>query len=222
VADKIQFVRNYSDLSTNKGFQFEFYCDRCGSGFRTRFKPSVTGTVTGVLDAAGSLLGGLFSRAADVSERVRSVSWEKAHDEAFVAAAEELRPDFVQCPRCSSWVCRSGCWNNKKGLCKECAPDLGVEMAAAQASKSVEEVWAHAAMAEEDKKLATEYWRETIRASCPQCEAPLSSNAKFCPECGAPLKVRENCPACGTKLTPGENYWTDLILGGDLVDCLYF
>lgn len=206
VADRIQFVRNYSDLSTNKGFQFEFYCDRCGSGYRTKFKPSVTGTVTGVLDAAGSLLGGFFSSAADVSERVRSASWERAHDEAFEAATEELKPDFVQCPRCSSWVCRSGCWNTKKGLCKECAPDLGVEMAAAQASKSVEEVWAHAAMAEEDKKLATENWRETIRASCPQCEVPLASNAKFCPECGAPLKVRENCVACGAKLTPGSKF----------------
>ena len=118
MADKIQFVRNYSDLSTNKGFQFEFYCDRCGSGFRTRFKPSVTGTVTGVLDAAGSLLGGIFSSAADVSERVRSASWERAHDEAFAAATEELRPDFVQCPRCSSWVCRSGCWNTKRDCVK--------------------------------------------------------------------------------------------------------
>lgn len=206
VADKIRFVRNYSDLSTNKGFQFEFYCDRCGSGFRTRFKPSVTGTVAGVLDAAGSLFGGILSSAANVSERVRSASWEKAHDEAFEAAAEELKSDFVQCPRCSSWVCRSGCWNTKKGLCKECAPDLGVEMAAAQASKSVEEVWAHAAMAEEDKKLAAENWRETIRASCPNCEAPLASNAKFCPECGAPLKVRENCPACGAKFTPGSKF----------------
>ncbi|HOQ08509.1 MAG TPA: zinc ribbon domain-containing protein [Syntrophomonadaceae bacterium] len=91
-------------------------------------------------------------------------------------------------------------------MCKACAPDLGVEMAAAQASKSVEEVWAHAAMAEEDKKLATEYWRENIRASCPNCEAPLASNAKFCPECGAPLKVRENCPACGSKVTPGSKF----------------
>lgn len=81
-----------------------------------------------------------------------------------------------------------------------------MEMAAAQASKSVEEVWAHAAMAEEDKKLATEYWRENIRASCPNCEAPLASNAKFCPECGAPLKVRENCPACGSKVTPGSKF----------------
>ena len=167
MADRIEFVKNYSDLSTNKGFQFEFYCDRCGSGYRTRFKPSITGTVTGVLDTAGSLLGGLFSSAADVSERVRSASWEKSHDDAFEDACNELKPDFIQCPRCSSWVCRQKCWNKKKGLCKECAPDLGVEMAAAQASKSVEEIWAHAAMAEEDKKLGLENWRENARRPWP-------------------------------------------------------
>jgi hypothetical protein len=206
VADRIEFVRNYSDLCTNKGFQFEFFCDRCGSGFRTRFKPSMTGRVSEVLDAAGSLFGGVFNSAANVGERVRSAAWEKAHDEAFAEAMEELKPDFIQCPRCSAWVCRKGCWNNKKGLCKECAPDLGVEMSAAQASRSVEEVWAHAAMAEEDKKLATENWRETIRASCPQCEAPLQSNAKFCPECGAQLKVRTKCAACGNELTPGTKF----------------
>lgn len=206
MAERIEFTKNYTDHSTNKGFQFEFYCDRCGSGYRTRFKPSVSGTLTDVLDTAGGLLGGLFSSAANVGERVRSVTWEKAHDEAFIAAMEELKPDFIQCPRCMDWVCRKSCWNNKKGLCKECAPDLGVEMAAAQASRSVEEVWAHAAMAEEDKKLAEGNWRENIRASCPQCEAPLSTNAKFCPECGAQLKAKDQCPACGTKLTPGAKF----------------
>ncbi len=36
---KIEFTRNYSDQSTDKGFQFEFYCDRCGTGYRTRFAP---------------------------------------------------------------------------------------------------------------------------------------------------------------------------------------
>lgn len=206
MAGKIEFVKNYSDLSTNKGYQFEFYCDRCGSGFRTRFKPSVTGTMTGVLDAAGSLLGGLFNSAADVGERVRSITWEKAHDDAFAEACQELKPDFIQCPRCSNWVCRKGCWNNSKGLCKECAPDLGVEMAAAQASKSVEEVWAHAAMAEEDKKLDTEQWRDNIRATCPECEAPLESNAKFCPQCGAQLKAKNQCPECGNSLKPGQKF----------------
>ncbi|NLT21158.1 MAG: zinc ribbon domain-containing protein [Syntrophomonadaceae bacterium] len=206
MAERIEFTRNYSDLCTNKGFQFEFYCDRCGSGYRTRFKPSVTGTVAGVLESAGSLLGGIFNSAADIGERVRSASWEKAHDEAFVEATQELKPDFVQCPRCSSWVCRKSCWNNNKGLCKECAPDLGVEMSAAQASRSVEEVWAHAAMAEEDKKLAKENWRETIRASCPKCEAPLAANAKFCPECGEQLKTKTFCPGCGAQQKPGSKF----------------
>ena len=64
-------------------------------------------------------------------------------------AAEQLRPDFIQCPRCQSWVCREKCWNKTKGLCKNCAPDIGVEMAAAQASRSVEEIWAHSKMAKQ-------------------------------------------------------------------------
>lgn len=206
MGERIEFTRNYSDLSTSKGFQFEFYCDRCGSGFRTRFKPSVSGTLSEVLDTAGSLFGGIFGSAANVGERVRSATWEKAHDEAFLEAMRELKPDFIQCPRCSSWVCRKSCWNVKKGLCKQCAPDLGVEMAAAQASRSVEEVWAHAAMSEEDKKLAAGNWRDNIRASCPQCEAPMPSNAKFCPECGAQLKAKTECPNCGEKFTPGAKF----------------
>lgn len=77
MGERIEFTRNYSDLSTNKGFQFEFYCDRCGSGYRTRFKPSVSGTLTEVLDTAGSLFGGIFNSAANVGERMRSATWEK-------------------------------------------------------------------------------------------------------------------------------------------------
>ena len=100
MADKIEFTRNYSDLSTSEGFQFEFYCDRCGTGYRTPFKASLTGKVANVLDAAGSFFGGVLGRAANIGERVRSASWEKAHDEAFREAMEILKPDFVQCPRC--------------------------------------------------------------------------------------------------------------------------
>ena len=55
----------------------------------------------------------------------------------------------------------------EEGALQQCAPDLGVEMAAAQADKSVEEVWAHAKMAEEDKHLTEQDWREGITASCP-------------------------------------------------------
>ncbi len=201
MSNKIEFVRNYNDLSTDKGFQFEFCCDRCGTGYRTRFKPSVTGTISNAIDAAGSLFGGILGNVSNISDRVHSAAWEKAHDGAFEAAVKELKPDFIQCPRCSSWICRKSCWNTKRGLCKECAPDLGVEMSAAQSSRSVEEVWAHAKMSEEDKKLSESNWRETVRAACPECETPLASNAKFCPECGAKLKTSSNCPGCGFEIT---------------------
>jgi membrane protease subunit (stomatin/prohibitin family) len=207
MAEKIQFTKNYSDLSTDRGFQFEFNCDRCGTGFRTRFQASALGTMAGALDAASSLFGGLFGKAADMGERVRSARWEQAHDEAFEAAMSELRPDFIQCSRCSSWVCRKSCWNNGKGLCKACAPDVAVEMAAAQASRTTEEVWAHSRMAEQDRAaLKEESWREGVRATCPECEAPLPKKTKFCPECGAKIARKTQCAECGAEMAPRAKF----------------
>lgn len=207
---KIQFTRNYTDHCTQQGFQFEFYCDRCGSGFRTRFKPSALSTVTNVLDAAGSLFGGIFGSAANIGQRARSATWEKAHDEAFTDAMEELRPDFQQCPRCSGWVCKASCWNTQKGLCKQCAPDLGVEMAAAQASRTVEEIWAHSKVAEEDRAmLKEENWRKGVSAQCPKCHAPLNGIQKFCPDCGHNLQAEKHCTQCGVKLKEGAKFCGD-------------
>lgn len=206
MSDPIEFTRNYSDQSTDHGFQFEFQCDRCGNGYRTSFKPFALGAVNGALDTASSLLGGLFGSAANVSGRVTEARRERAREEAFIEAVGQIKPSFRQCPRCSSWVCLKSCWNEKRGLCKNCAPDLGVEMSAAQSSRSVEEVWAHAAMAEEDKKLAEGNWRETIRASCPECGAALAGNSKFCPECGAKLKTAAFCPECGQKVDPNAKF----------------
>jgi uncharacterized OB-fold protein len=207
---KIEFTNNYTDQSTDQGFQFEFHCNRCSTGYRTRFQPFVIGTVSGALDAANSLFGGIFGQAANISERVRSASWEKAHDEAFLKATEELKPDFIQCPRCSSWVCRKNCWNTQRGLCKGCAPDLGVEMAAAQASRTVEEVWAHSQVAEEDREMLQEKtWREGVRATCPNCGHALEKSAKFCPDCGAKIMSESHCSQCGAKLAPGAKFCTE-------------
>lgn len=204
---KIEFNQNYTDQSTDKGFQFEFNCNRCGTGYRTKFQAFGLGTVSSVLDTASNLFGGVFGQAAEVGEQARSAAWEKAHDEAFEKAMEELKPDFLQCPRCSTWVCRKSCWNKGKGLCKECAPDLGVEMAAAQSSRTVEEVWSHSKMAEEDREmLKEESWREGARATCPKCNAPLAAKAKFCPECGAKISAQAHCTQCGAQLKPGAKF----------------
>lgn len=113
---------------------------------------------------------------------------------------------FLQCPHCHTWVCKDECWNTRKGLCKECAPDLGVEMAAAQSERAVEEIHAHAAMAEEDKHLATADWRQNIVAKCPECGTPMQTNSKFCPECGALVKPDAKCKTCGSKLLPKAKF----------------
>jgi len=206
MAEKIEFVRNVQDLSTDKGFQFEFACDRCGSGYRSQFKASLLGGVADALSTASGIFGGILGRAADVGRQVRDAKWHQARDAAYAEAVKELTPSFIQCPRCMAWVCRSNCWNSKRGLCKNCAPDLGVEMSAAQAERSVEEIYRHAQMAEEDKHLGAQTWKQTIRASCPRCEHPLETDAKFCPNCGEKLVAEAKCAKCGAKLAPNAKF----------------
>ena len=186
----IKFVRNYRDLSTDRGFQFEFQCDRCGTGFQTSFQPSATGLASEALDTVSSLFGGLLSSAASVGDRIHSVAWERAHDGAFQKAVEEVKPSFIQCPKCVQWVCRESCWNASRGLCKGCAPDLGVEQAAAESEVDVEEV----------RTKAREAKTRTAQAACPKCGAAVSASGKFCPECGAPLSAEKHCVECGAKM----------------------
>lgn len=91
------------------------------------------------------------------------------NDDLSTNAAIRVKDDFVQCPHCSSWVCREKCWNPSKGLCKMCSPDLGIERTAAQSSRTVEEIWAHSQMAEDARAMfEEESWREVIRATCPE------------------------------------------------------
>lgn len=203
----IQFTRKYSDLSTNQGYQFEFYCDRCGNGFRTRFKPSATAAVSNAMDAANNLFGGVFSKAIDLTERMRMSAWEKAHDEAFAQAVEDLKPQFMQCPGCSSWVCLKSCWNNEKKLCNQCAIDMKVEVAAAQSKPDVEEAKAQPQVVKEEQVVIKERSRpEGEGATCPNCETLLSKTAKFCPKCGTKVSAQAHCAECGAKLPLGAKF----------------
>lgn len=206
MADQIDFIQSINDVSTDSGFQFELSCDRCGRGHRSKFKPMVIGGISGALNTAGDIFGGIFGTAADIGEKVKDAAWENAHDKAYETATQELMEGFVQCSKCQAWVCKDRCFNETKGLCKDCAPDLGVEMAKAQAEKSVEEVYAHAAMAEEDKHLGKETWRKGIKAVCPACGKSLASDTKFCPECGAKIANETKCAGCGAKLRAGAKF----------------
>ncbi len=203
----IQFTRNYADHSTDRGFQFEFYCDRCGNGYRTQFQSSASGMLSEALDVAGGLLGGILSTAANVGGRVHSAGWQKARDDAYTKAAAEAQPHFAHCPRCGQWVCRDTCWNNERGLCKSCAPDTEVEFSAAQVQariqQGVQAINESTYITEQDKaRLA----QGNSIASCPSCGAPLNAVSKFCPECGAPLQQDKFCTECGAKVPVGSKF----------------
>jgi hypothetical protein len=197
----IQFTRNYTDHSTDRGFQFEFFCDRCGNGYRTQFVGSTTGAISNVLDSASSLLGGIFGSAANVADNVRSAAWQKEHDAAFQAAIETARPRFTKCKRCGQWV-DGDCWNGPRGLCKDCAPDLEEEYSAAQVQAAVEDA---REKAREVDYVSAEKFKQTVAGTCPHCGAQLAGG-KFCPECGQPVAKKKFCTECGHEVAAGVRF----------------
>lgn len=60
----IPFTDNIDDLSNERGYQFEFYCERCGNGYRSPFQDDLKAKGVGLLRAAGGLLGGSLGNVA--------------------------------------------------------------------------------------------------------------------------------------------------------------
>jgi len=134
----IQFVQNYEDLSTDKGFQFKFYCDKCGNGHMTHFQTSAIGMAESALQIAGSIFGGVIERVGYSAYDVQRAVGGKAHDSALEAAIQEGKQHFHQCSRCGKWVCPDVCWNAKAGQCEECAPNFEEQLASAHAQAKAE------------------------------------------------------------------------------------
>jgi len=192
----IRFTGNYEDLSTDRGYQFKFYCEKCHNGYMSTFKTSTLGVAGSALRAAGSLFGGFFGNAADSAYEVQRAVGGPAHDSALKDAVDEIAPIFKQCTRCGNWVCEPVCWNKKAGLCENCAPDLDEEMAAAQAEAAREQIQTKARETDWTKQ------RDVSRvtgAVCPSCGAK-TQGGKFCVDCGTPLNAKKKCGGCGHEI----------------------
>src|SRR5438046_287640 len=196
----IRFTANHEDLSTDRGYQFKFLCDKCGNGYMSRFQAAITGTAGGLLRAAGDIFGGILSNDGNSAYEVQRAVGGKAHDNAFENAVEEAKVYFKQCTRCGKWVCPDVCWNAGAGLCESCAPDFKEEMAAGRA-----QAMADAARAQlQEKAQKTDYVSDVdmkasgpkATVSCPTCGAK-TTGGKFCPDCGAPTAVKTTCAGCG-------------------------
>ncbi|MBV6522878.1 MAG: hypothetical protein MNPFHGCM_03028 [Gemmatimonadaceae bacterium] len=191
----IPFSSNYTDLSSQRGYQFQFSCNKCGNGYMSTFQASTLGVAASAANAAASLLGGIFGRAAQSAQALQSVIGGPAHDAALDAAVREISPLFKQCTRCGQWVCEPVCWNRKAGLCEGCAPDLDEEISAAQAQAAREQA---NAKAREVDYLGQRNLAQVSAAICPSCGAK-TQGGKFCPECGTAISARRKCANCGAE-----------------------
>jgi len=191
----IPFTDNYQDLSSNRGFQFKFFCQKCGNGYLSTFQANKLGTAAAAANAAASLLGGIFGRAAQSAEALQSMVAGPQHDAALNEAVQEISKLFKQCTRCGQWVCEPVCWNTKAGLCETCAPDLDEEIAAAQAQAAKDQAVEKARNVD---YLAQRNVAQVASAVCPKCGAK-TQGGKFCPECGAPISAKKKCASCGAE-----------------------
>src|SRR3954467_11320889 len=183
----IQFVNNYDDLSTDKGYQFKFYCDKCGNGYMSRFQTSIAGTGGSILRAAGDLFGGWLSNAGNSAYEIQRAVGGKAHDEALQAAVEEGKTHFHQCSRCGRWVCPEVCWNASAGQCEGCAPDYGEELASSHAQAKADATRQQLY----DKAKKTDYVSGIDRGAGSVAQAP----ARPAQQSAAPASTK--CSSCG-------------------------
>lgn len=204
----IAFTRNYTDHSNDTGYQFEFHCDKCGSGYRSTFQTSALGVGGKIAKGLGSLFGGSKLWAAgQASEYMKDGLRGPAWDSAFQKAIEEIKPKFHQCPRCARWTCPEVCWNEQRQMCLDCAPDLAQEAASAQAHIAAEQ--AAQKMREVDQIAGFDPTAQ-MTAACPHCHARLQAGAKFCAGCGKAVQAaggqKQFCTGCGSQLQPGGKF----------------
>ena len=191
------FTDNYSDMSDQNGYQFEFRCDICGSGYRSEFERSNLGTASNLLSGASNLIGGLWG-ASNAANTAQSLTDRGARDEALKKASNEIMPLFKQCPRDHNWVDET-CWNEERGLCVNDAPKLAAEMEAERAAVQVNQM--REAMGQSSQFSGDISSRTTV---CTNCGKPVGSE-KFCSNCGTPVAMSK-CTNCGTDLAAGAKF----------------
>lgn len=212
----IQFVQNYEDLSTDRGYQFKFFCDKCRNGFLSSFQTSAIGVAEAALRVAGNLFGGVFNTAGNSAYEIQRAIGGPAHDAALAAAVDEAKRNFHQCTRCGHWVCPEVCWNESAGLCEGCAPKFQEELASAHAQAKAQVVRQQLIRKAEQTDLTSGVEMGpsvVVRAPGPEsgagnlCSAcgAAAGDGRFCPHCGAERRPAA-CSGCGAPLTAGARF----------------
>jgi hypothetical protein len=201
---KVRFTDNYTDHSTESGYQFEFFCERCGNGYKSAFQASAIGMGSKVARGLGGLLGGGgLSNLGYAGQEAKDLTGSQAKDKALAKAVEEMEPYFKQCHKCGQWVCNEICWNEEYGLCVNDAPKLEQELAGMQSQAQLQQVQEKVSKVDYAGDVNVE--RRQV-ALCPHCGAEAEHSGKFCPSCGKPLSMPVTCAKCGTEAPRGTKF----------------
>ena len=92
------------------------------------YETSMIGTAGGLLQAAGSLFGGILGNAGRSSYEIQRAIGGPAHDHALQKAVAEVKEKFRRCQRCGKWVCAEVCWNEPATQCVGCTPKYEQEV----------------------------------------------------------------------------------------------
>jgi len=195
-----KFVRNVDDLSDDGGYKFRFRCDRCSDGVESQYVSSSANILKTGLEIFSMFrpFGGMGREAVQGIDRgLRG----KERDAAYEQAVNEAQVHFHKCSHCGQHVC-GHCWNDSVGLCEGCAPDAHEHAAkeAAVIAREHEVVAVRTAGATSHASITCPVCGEQAgggkfcqacgtavgQRSCKQCQAVLSTTAKFCGECGKP------------------------------------
>jgi len=187
-----KFVRNVEDLSDDGGFKFRFKCDRCGDGFESTYVAAKTNMLKTAMDVfqVFSPFGGRGGNVVnDIDRGLRG----KEHDAAFERAVAEEMAFFKKCSACGHWVCPENCWNDKRGMCDECAPE-SAQAGAKEANKL-----------ESEQAIKDADGGKSQIVACPACGS-RNHGGKFCETCGASLQPKRACASCGQPMDPTAKF----------------
>jgi hypothetical protein len=185
-----EFNTRHTDLTTERGYQFEFHCMKCGRGKCSTIAPRKIGFASKLL---GVFAAQSQPQAADPREK----------QEAFDRAVAEVKPQFHSCSTCSRWLCEN-CFGGQSPKCPDC---VGKERVAPAAAKAPEP-----APLRSDRSAPTPTQTPTPVApvlpklmTCPHCGAKAQTG-KSCNKCANSLEVARRCKKCSFVVPAGKKF----------------
>lgn len=194
-------TKRYVDRSKSTGFQFEFFCDRCDTGYKTPFRIHALGVVTSLWEATETKSEKEKAKELDFNTLKKEVSKflfkGKAWIEAYTEAMEEAQKYFKHCTHCSRWVCPKTCYNENAAMCLMCKPYTEKEKAELAAKEAAEAKRKQSFFRTEQAPAKQPEPKDT-HVDCPHC-GQRNPESVFCADCGGRIIQDVFCTGCGSK-----------------------